>query len=42
MLVRTWRKANPCTLLVGMEIGAATMENNMEEVPQEIKNRTTM
>ena len=25
-----WRKENPCTLLVGMQIGAATMENSME------------
>ena len=29
------------TLLMGMEIGVATMENSME-VPQEMKNRTTM
>ena len=34
-----WRK-NSCTLLVGMQIGAATMENSME-VPQKTKNRTT-
>ena len=27
---RVWRKANPPTLLVGMQIGAATMENSME------------
>ena len=25
MLVRTWRKGNPCALLVGLQIGAATM-----------------
>ena len=24
-----WRKGNPCALFVGMEIGAATMENSM-------------
>ena len=36
-----WRKGNPCALLVGMEIGAATMEN-ITEGPQKIKNRTTM
>ena len=30
MLERVWRKGNPCTLLVGMNIGAATMENSME------------
>ena len=29
-LERVWRKWNPCTLLVGMYIGAATMENSME------------
>ena len=28
------RKENPPTLLVGMQIGAATMENSLE-VPQE-------
>ena len=32
---------NPPTLLVGMYIGAVTMENSME-VPQKIKNRTTI
>ena len=31
-----WRKGNPLALLVGMQIGAATMENNME-VPQKLK-----
>ena len=36
-----WRKGNPSALLVGMEIGAATMENSME-VPQKTKNRTTV
>ena len=35
-----WRKRNPCTLLVGMYIGTATMENSME-VPQKTKNRIT-
>ena len=33
-----WRKGNTGTLLVGMELDSATM-NNME-VPQNIKNRT--
>ena len=28
--VLMWRKENACTLLVGMQIGAATMENSME------------
>ena len=27
---RVWRKGNPLTLLVGMQTGTATMENNME------------
>ena len=36
MLERVWRKGNPLALLVGMQIGAATMENNME-VPQKLK-----
>ena len=33
MLERVWGKGNPPTLLVGMYIGAATVENSME-VPQ--------
>ena len=41
VLVRMWRKGNPCALLVGMEIGAATVENSMK-IPQKIKNRTTI
>ena len=36
-----WRKGNPRALLVGMQIGAAKMENSME-VPQRIKDRTTI
>ena len=39
VLVRMWRKEIPCTLLVGMQIGVATMENSME-VPQ-MKNTGT-
>lgn len=35
-LVRMWRKGNPCTLLVRIQNGAATMENSMK-VPQKIK-----
>ena len=35
MLARMLRK-NSLTLLVGMQIGAATLENNME-VPQKVK-----
>ena len=36
MLARMWRNGNPHALLVGMQIGAATLENSME-VPQKIK-----
>ena len=25
-----WRKGNPCTLLIGMQIGIANVENTME------------
>ena len=35
------RKANPCTLLVGLKIIAGTMGNRMK-VPQKTKNRTTI
>ena len=38
MMTRMWRKENPCALLMGMYVGAATMENSMEG-PQKIKNR---
>ena len=41
MLVRMWKKSNLCVLLVGMLIGTATVENSME-VPQKVKNRTTL
>ena len=41
MLERIWEKDNPCTLLLGMEIGSAIMENNIE-VPPKIENRTTI
>ena len=39
MLAMTWRKGNLHALLVGMQMGAATMENSMEG-PQKIKNIT--
>ena len=39
MLVRLWRKGNPSALLVGMQTGAATVENSME-FPQETKDGT--
>ena len=32
---------NPCALLVGMQTGAATMENSME-APQKLTSRTTL
>ena len=41
MLERVWRKGNPCTLWVGMQTGAATVENSME-VHQKNKNKTTI
>ena len=34
-------KENPLALFVGMQIGIAPLENNME-VPQKVKNRTTL
>ena len=40
MLERMWRNGNPLALLVGMQTGAATLENSVE-VPQKIKNRPT-
>ena len=30
MLETVWRKGNPLALLMGMQIGTATMENTME------------
>ena len=36
VLERFWRKGNPSTLLVGMQTGAATVENSME-FPQKTK-----
>ena len=38
-LMRMWKKGNPCALLIGMKIDAATVENNME-LPQNTKNET--
>ena len=40
-MARMWRKGNPHALLVGMQTGAATLENSME-VPQKVKNRTAL
>ena len=39
VLAQLWRKGNPSALLVGLQIGAATVENNME-FPQKTKNGT--
>ena len=39
MLARLWRKGDPFVLLVGMQIGAATVESSME-TPQIIKNES--
>ena len=41
MLVRMQRKRNPFALLVGLQTGAATLENSME-VSQKTKNRITL
>ena len=41
MLERLWRKRNPPTLLVGIQIGTATMENS-REIPLKIRNKTTI
>ena len=36
-----WRKRTAHTLLLGMQTGAATVEDSME-VPQKVKNRATL
>ena len=41
MLARMQREGNPPTVLVGMQAGAATLENSME-IPQKFKNRATL
>ena len=41
MLARMQRERISFALLVGMQAGAATLENSME-VPQKVKNRTTL
>ena len=41
MLERMRRKGNPSALLVGMQTGAATVENSME-FPQKTKNGTAL
>ena len=39
MLGRIWRKGKPPTMLVGMQVDAATMENSGK---QKTKNRITI
>ena len=41
MLARMWRNKNPLALLVGMQTGAAALENNVV-VSQKIKNTPTL
>ena len=41
MLERMLRKGNPCEVLVGMEIGAVTMEKSIA-FPQKINSGTTI
>ena len=41
MLERVWRKGNPLTLLVGMYIDTATLENGME-ISQKTWNKTAI
>ena len=41
VLKMLWRKGNPSALLVGMQTGAATLENSME-FPQKIKDGTAL
>ena len=41
MLARMRRMGDPPTLLMGMQAGAATLENSME-VPQKVENRATL
>ena len=41
MLERMERKGNPSAVLVGMQTGAATVENSME-FPQKTKNGTAL
>ena len=41
MLARMWRKGNPFELLMGMQSGAAMLENSIE-VPLKVRNRTSL
>ena len=41
MLERMQREGIPLTLLVGLQAGAATLENSME-VPQKVENKAIL
>ena len=41
MLARMRRKGEPLRLFMGMQAGAATLENSTE-VPQKVENRATL
>ena len=41
VLERVWRKGNPPSPLIGMQIGAVTVENSIE-VLQKTENRATI
>ena len=41
MLEKVWRKADPLTLLVGLQTSTATMENSVE-IPLKIANKTAL
>ena len=41
MLERVWKDGNPPALLVGMQIGTATVEDRME-IPLKTNNRATI
>ena len=41
ILTRIWRTRNPPTLLVGMQIGSAIVENNVD-ASQKTENRTAI
>ena len=41
VLVKMWEKGNPCELLVGIQIDAATVENSMK-LCEKIRNATAL
>ena len=41
MMEQVFRKGNPSTLLMGMQTGVPTKENNMD-LPQKTKNRVAI